>query len=354
MADGDQLLAHAGRRREQNVTMLRERYITAVLDKVPESQRDEVRIEIGAAIDEMVDKGIKAGEPEEVAAEQALNELGDPSALAASYQDRPNYLIGPGWYPAYIFALKRIPAIVLPIVATITFLVGLGLDGATLPKAIQSSVESVFFAAVQILFWVTLGFVIAERVVGPDMPSTEDKAWTVANLPEVPARRQISLTDTLMTVITLVIFGAFAIIGQSRGLGAFLWRGEAGDMDSMPILNPDLGTVWAVGFFALLALSIGVPLVRYAKGNWTTPMLVATCIESTLWIVFLAVLAAREPIFNPDLVRRLDLTDDRIWGAAGSLEITTVGVLIVITLWDTWEAIRGHREYQRVYKPLPE
>ena len=79
-----------------------ERYVATVLEPIAENQRSEVRTEIRGAIGEMVGQRIEAGEPEDVAVRAALNELGDPARLAASYSDRQQYLIGPGWYPSYI------------------------------------------------------------------------------------------------------------------------------------------------------------------------------------------------------------------------------------------------------------
>lgn len=172
------------------MNILKERYITAVLEHVAEGQKDEVQAEVGSAIDEMVDQRVEAGEPEEHATEMALDELGDPVKLAASYQDRPHYLIGPGWYSLYISLLKRILVIVLPLITVISLLVAVGIEGKTLSGAIGGAVEGVLAGALQVAFWVTLGFAVVERVIGPEVPVKGDKGWTVAGLPEGRAIRQ--------------------------------------------------------------------------------------------------------------------------------------------------------------------
>lgn len=330
------------------MTTLKERYIAAALERLPDDQRDEIGAEIRAAIGEMVDQRVEAGEPEEAATEQTLNELGDPAKLAASYQERPRYVIGPGWYPSYISAMKKIPAVVLPIVALITLLVGIGIDQKDLSDAIQGTVESVIGAAVQIVFWITLAFVIAERVIGPEMPTKRQGPWTVADLPEAPAKRQISLGDVLPDVIAMIAVVVLVLLQYARGIGYFV-RGGVDPVKHLSLLNPDLAWGWQVGFFGVVAVSIVSPVVRYLRGYWTRPMFLLEFVGSALWIMYVVALAASEPIINPEFAGRVD-EGATWWKTGGTANIVIALAVSAVSVQTAWEAWTGYREYRRVYE----
>ncbi|HVL26133.1 MAG TPA: permease prefix domain 1-containing protein [Thermomicrobiales bacterium] len=326
------------------MNVLIERYVAAALDKTPDRQRAEVNGEIRAAIDEMVEQRTDAGEPEDRAVRAALTELGDPGSLAASYDERPRHLIGPGWYPAYIKVLKRVLAIALPIIAVFAMVEALAVDNGDLVDALQSGLVGVFSIGLQVLFWVTVGFVIAERTMEPDWLAQRGRAWSVDDLPEAPRARQITLSDTLFSVGSLVIFGGLALIQHAGGVGAFVRNGAEG-YEHLMVINPDLGAGWQVGFFALILLSIGVEIAKYLRGVWTRPLFMITIVESVLWIGYIVALAASEPIFNPELAERLD-EGATWWETGGQANMIIAIVIIAITLWESWEAWQGHREYR--------
>ncbi|HWV25212.1 MAG TPA: hypothetical protein VNZ58_13575 [Thermomicrobiales bacterium] len=329
-------------------TMLKERYIAAALDHVPAEQRDEVRAEIRAAIDEMVDQRIEAGEPGDIATEHVLNELGDPAKLAASYQDRPRYLIGPGWYPAYIAFLKMILGIVLPLIVVVTLLVGLAVDDKSLSGAIGDAVGAVFTTALQVGFWVTLGFAVAERVVGPEMPSKNEGRWTVADLPEAPKARQITLGGVLPDIIAMIVVAVLALLQSAKGIGIIVRSGPESAME-LPLINPDLGLGWQIVFFALVALSIVGPIARYVTGFWTRRVVLLELADSALWIAYILILAVSVPIVNPEFAERVD--EGATWWKTGdTANIAIAIVVILISVQTAWEAWQGYREYRRVYE----
>lgn len=329
------------------MTQLIERYVTAALERIPEDRRKDVGEDIRGAIDEMVTPRVENGEPEETAVRAVLTELGDPVKLAASYHEQKRYLIGPGWYPAYIEVMKKVATIALPVIAVIAIIVTLASSGGDLAKALGSGIESVFEVGVQILFWVTLGFVIAERTSGPDGPSL-GKAWTVDDLPETPARgRQISIGDTLLSVITMVVFGGLAFVQWENGIGSFV-RGLDESYERLPALNPDLGAMWVTGFYVLLVLSIVLAIVRYVTGYWTRPMVVLTVIDSVLWTIYVIALASTQQIFNEELARRIDTnTNADWWETGGSANWIAAVIVIAINVWEVWEAWQGSRELER-------
>ena len=329
------------------MTDLIERYVLAVQEHVPEDKRAEVGVEVRAAIDEMVALRVEAGEDGAQAERGALEELGDPERLAASYHERQRYLVGPGWYPAYLKVLKLVAGTALPIVTLVTLLVAIGFEDASLGAAIESAVESLLWTAGMILLWVTIGFVIAERVEGPEGPAKYRAPWTVDELSALPAsRRQIGLADTLATIVTLAVFGILVFLQGDRGLGAFA-RGIGDEFERMALLNPDLGAGWTAGFFVLIAFSIAAAVVRYLRGVWTGGMLALTVIETVAWIGYIVALAASEPIFNPELAQQVNADDPAWWAAGGEANVLAAIVVSSIVLFELWEAWQGHRAWKR-------
>lgn len=330
------------------MTQLIERYVTAALNRIPEDRRADVGRDIRGAIDEMVTPRVENGEPEETAVRAVLTELGDPAVLAASYHEQKRYLIGPGWYPAYIEVMKRVLTIAVPVIAVLAMIVTLASSDGDLAEALESGIGAVFGVGIQVLFWVTLGFVIAERTSGMERPSMTGEAWTVDDLPEQPAQgRQIGLGDTLLSVITSVVFGALVFAQWNNGIGAFA-RGLDDSYKHLPLLNPDLGAGWVVGFYALLAVSIGTAIVQHITGYWTRPMVMLTVIDSALWAIYVIALASTQQIFNAELAERIDIdTDADWWSAGGSANWIAALVIIAISAWDIWEAWKGSRELER-------
>jgi hypothetical protein len=329
------------------MTRLIERYMAAALDRVPDNQRADVRKEIRAAIDEMVEPRVDAGEPDDQAVRAVLTELGEPATLAASYDERPRYLIGPGWYPAYLDVLKRVLAVALPVIAVISMVEALAVDKGAFADALESGLDAVFDIGLQILLWVTAAFVIAERTMGPDGLAQRRRSWSLDDLPDAPRSRQITLGDMLLSVITLLILGGLALLQHARGLGAFA-RIEAESDEHLMVINPDLGSAWQVGFFALILFSIGVEIAKYLQCVRTHPVFVAAIADALLWIVFIVALAASEPIINAELADRVD--DGATWWKAGGQANAIVAIVVIaIALQEAWTAWRGYREHLRVF-----
>jgi hypothetical protein len=322
------------------MNVLVDRYLMAALEHIPDDKRADIARDIRVAIAEMVDQRIDAGEPEDAAVRLALAELGDPAKLAATYVDRKQFLIGPGWYPLYIEVLKKVYPLAIGIIAAITLLTGLAFEEASVGSVVTDVVESVLMIGLQVLFWVTLGFVIAERTVGPEGPRARTKAWRVDDLPELPARNQITFGQVLPEIVVLLLAGALVFVQHLRGLRVAV-DGDESTRD-MPLFNPDLWPGWAVPFFALLAVSIAVAIYRLVRGVWTERVLLASVIDSALWIVFAWVLALAEPIFNVDLMLRIDDTE-RLWDAGGRANLTVAAIVTLISVQGIWEAWRGYR-----------
>ena len=107
-----------------------------------------------------------AGSAADAASGPRSSELGDPDALAARYTDTTRFLIGPHLYPEWERLLRLLLPIVVPIAGIAVGAVG-WVSGKPVGEAIVSGLGVAFTVAVQLTFWFTLVFAIAERTGSP-------------------------------------------------------------------------------------------------------------------------------------------------------------------------------------------
>lgn len=322
-----------------------ERYVEAAAAFVPERQRQDVRNEIRNAIDEMVEPRIDAGEREDAAVRATLESLGDPRGMAMRYVDNPPYLIGPGWFPLYMDVLKRLLPAAVAIVLVISSLAELIESDTSVGDAVLSGFGTAWGVGVAVLLWTTIGFVIAERTLGTFPGAGKDEPWSVDDLPELAVPRHIGLGETVGAVLVSLVFGILVIVQQNRGIGVFI-RGDDHDWSDNSLINPDLSTGWTVAFLAVLTFSVIVPVIGYLGRTYNARYLAFTVIENIAWIVFIVALAISVPIFNQDLMQRLNGDDPERWLANSQANWGVALVFIAWSLWEIWDAWSSYRQHR--------
>src|SRR5699024_7487596 len=125
--------------------------------------------------------------------------------------------------------LKRILPVALALAAAIAMITTAALDDAGLDTTIESGIEAIIDVGLLILFWVTLGVVIAERTMGPTPDFSRNTRWTVDDLPEEQVPRDVGLGETAGAVLSLLVFGGLVVIQQIRGIGFFIFGENAPD-----------------------------------------------------------------------------------------------------------------------------
>lgn len=241
------------------MTGLTDRYVGEVLRTIPAPLRADVEQELRASIADAIEagSGTTGGDPATAEA-HALSGLGDPTQLAASLTDGPQYLIGPGLYWDYRRALR---ALLLVIPATVTLTVSLvqALTG-TAPLAV--AIDGAWLLVVvgfQVAVWTTLGFAIAERTGVHRIPGR--RPWRIEDLPDRPARA-VGLAETVASVLGLLI-----------GIAALAWQQVGarvpGTDDAVPVLDPALWSFWLPAAILLMSLGVLLHVLAFARGRWT-------------------------------------------------------------------------------------
>jgi hypothetical protein len=323
-----------------------DRYIAEVGRHLPEKNRSDIEAEIRSMLEDVLEEhGQHATSANDKVITDVLEQLGDPKLLASKYAPPRRYLIGPGWYEIYIQTLQRVLYVVLPIFAAVTFFLTLGKDPLDFVNAFGDAFGGAFSVGLQIFFWMTVVFIFLER---SDEDPTEylkrhPKKWTVAQLPEYPRKRQISIGEALTDIVIQLFVLVWIVL-------PFVQNWLEGDPGSMPFLNPDLWNVWLPVLFVLMILNLIHDVFKLRIGNWT-PALAATNVALCLGSIFyLVALVTTQDVINPAFLatpgaaQESDLRNATTW-AAWSVNIT-VAILIGIILWDMVNSIRMARRLQ--------
>jgi hypothetical protein len=288
-------------------TTLTDRYVWAVLRSVPSKQRDELEREVRALVADAVEAKTAADPTLDAAAAEraALEELGDPGALATGYTGEQHYVIGPGVYPVWRGLLTLLLGLVVPIVGVAVLAANL-IAGTTVGQAIVTGGITAFQAAVQMCFWVTLVFALVERFGGPDERAelqhasvalsggaAHGGAWSLDDLPELPDDGRMSLFDMAAAVALNVVVLAFLFWVQLAGPIVV-------DGESLPLFDPALWSFWLPWFIVITVIEILFTIAVYVRGRWTYLYAVGNALLGAAFAIPAIYLLANDLLFNPD------------------------------------------------------
>jgi hypothetical protein len=311
------------------MTTLTDRYVWAVLRALPPRQRDELEPEIRGLVADAADAHAGNAAPD-TAERAALLELGDPDALAARYTDATRYLIGPRLFPEWQRLLWLLIPIVTPIagfaVAAISWT-----SGKAVGEAIVAGLGVAFNVVVQLAFWFTLVFAIAERTGAATYVPATGRPWTPDELPELPAPDRLSLGEAIASVA----FGLFVIVSI-----AWVQVAKPITIDGVgfPLFDPALSPVWLWYVVGLTLAEIVFAVALYRRGRWTWPYAVANAILAAALAIPVVWLIGQDLLINQALADAIDAKTGGGW-----LEPTmtiTAFVFVLIAVVDSVDGIR--------------
>ncbi|WP_394551053.1 permease prefix domain 1-containing protein [Agromyces sp. MMS24-JH15] len=313
---------------------LTDRYVWAAARSVAESHRADLERELRERIGDETDALVEQGRSPSDAERAALTTLGDPAALAATYLDRPQVLIGPRYYQTWWQLLKLLYAIVPASVGGAVIL-GQAISGASIGETIGTTVVTLITVSVHLGFWTTLVFAMMDRL--PE--TTPGLEWTVDRLPQIPAEGRPKRRSDLIGA--LVYVGILAVLLVWQQFGAPWWGPDA----AVPLLDPALWSFWLPYFLVLLVVEAVFAFAVYEWGmTWwlagVNVLLNLAFAVPALWLL------STGQLFNP---AALDVMGYPWGGDADEI----VGILIVfaivgIAVWDVLDGfLRARREAVR-------
>lgn len=329
--------AHTQRRTDVTAP-LTTRYIEATVKSLPAHLQQDVRDELSGSIADAIESHIEQGALPADAEKAVLLELGDPSALAAGYADRPLHLIGPKYYLTWQRLLK-ILIVVIPLCAAGGTAIAKGLAGSSTIDVLLGAAGIALTTAVHVAFWVTVVFVILERT-GTDL----DLAWDPEQLPdpEAPSGGRVEL--------------GFELGFLALGAGALLWDRFIGlfrpGNETVSILNPGLWPWVISALLVILAVQAALAIAVHVKGRWTLSLAVINTVIALAFAAIVLTLISRGELINPEFVDRALTPNNVNIDADGSSVLTTLLTLGIAaaTAWeifDSWRKALGHNSPNR-------
>jgi len=271
-----------------------DRYVWAVVRDLPQDQRAEVDAELRSLIADMIED-----EPDGPRSERTvLVELGDPGRLAARYRGSPRSLIGPELYPHWVRTTRLIASIVAPLVVVSSLVGGFVSENAAI-EVVAGSLWAGLVALVNVGFWSTLGFAVAER----QGAQTDPETWVPEDLDAVPAPSRPGLGDTIGSAVISLAVAALLVTDHLRG------SVSGQDGAGVPFIDPD---AWDGRAQAVVAALVGgaVLAVLARRSGWTAP-LVATNLAFNVVLASVAMwLAASDTLVNSEFFEAADAATD--------------------------------------------
>ncbi|MUG46915.1 hypothetical protein GNP95_18230 [Paenibacillus woosongensis] len=280
-----------------------QRYIYAVTQKLPEGQREEIRLELEGLIEDMLDERTQGGPVTDGDIEAVLRELGSPHKLADQYRARPRYLIGPGFFDAYISVL-RIVLISIGIGLSASFAVEALITPAETLQHFISYIVSIITIGVQGFAWVTVTFAIIEYAgVKPEDLNKSKREWSLADLPEIPDRRLlIKRGEPIVGIIFSVLFAVLFTFSVEL-IGVIVFRENFREV--VPIFNVENFARYLPLIWGLTALSILKESVKIIFGKWTRGVVLSHVALNALTFILLVIMFKDSEVWNPYFVDQL-------------------------------------------------
>lgn len=302
---------------------LTDRYVAAVLAALPADQRGSVE----PTLRQRIESAIDAHPGDTLDAErEVLQSLGDPVRLATDYAATPTYLIGPHAYGEYRRLLRLLVTIVptaMAVVSGVLHAVGGGGVGAVIVTVLTLW----FHVTVQVAFWVTLVYALAERYARrPRQP------WQVRDLDELAPAQEITLAGVTTSISSYGLVAALLL--SLPQLPALTWPGG----QTSPVFRADLWPGWVWFFVILLGASAVLEVVTYCRRRWTRRLAIVNLGLGVVFVVPVLVLLLSDQLIEPAAMAQAQAYLG--WSRPGLLTVVVAALIVVVATWDAVDAFR--------------
>lgn len=327
------------------VLNLIEVYIYEVTRRLPEKTRKDIALELKSTIEDMLPDNYSEEDIKHV-----LAKLGSPEKLASSYKDKPNYLIGPQIYDTYMSTMK----LVIPWAIGITLLVHFidsifvfNSDEALLPAIttfLITTISNIISVVLQVLFWITLSFIIVERTGGLKVKIMPE--WTPEDLNHVriiPKEKDIPFTEILLSLIGTA-FLAVVYFNADRLAGIYQTTENGKLTFIMPIFNQEtLLAFWPI-IIALLIIQIAFIIYKWKLRKWTIPLAIVNLIVTVISTITVIVMAKTPNLLNVEIFSYfadvLNMSTLKITVLSNKIIMISIIILVITNIFDIYNSFR--------------
>lgn len=277
-----------------------DRYVYAVIKRLPPKQRLDIEKELRSLIEDMLAALTGGAKPEVKDIEAVLLEMGEPSKVAANYLNVKQYLISPAMYDTYLLVLR----IVLACVAfgiTVAMIVGLISNPQNLFKVFAEWFASVFSALLGAFGGVTLIFAILDRIGDVSDHAVKfvddfrrefkagmnhqhhqklahEEAWKPHDLPRMPREDARIRPSEPIFAIAFSILWLIVLNFAPWVIGAHTYN--AGQYSFIPFFALDVLKSYLVFINVLGLFGIAIEIGKLFTGNWNIPIALAKVVHN--------------------------------------------------------------------------
>ncbi len=328
-----------------------DRYVYQVVKRLPQAQRADIEKELRGLIDDML--AARSGDPTKEDVEAVLQELGNPSVLAAKYKGNARSLIGPEYFDMYWFVLKIVLSAVALGMCVAQIVGNITNPPETVWTAIGMFFGTIFSGLVQAFAWVTVIFALAERFA-KGKPWQEE--WKPADLPPVPVQQAVIKRSEPIVSIVFSILWLILITSAPQLLGAYIApAGEVTDiMHNLPSLVPvfDLTVLRSLMPLVVLITGLGIlkEVLRLAEGRYTVRLAVAMTVLNAVSLMLVIWVYGSSAIWNPDFATSLNAAWSagsvaaNIWSVVPKVIVGLTAFGIVVESITAFARALRHRE----------
>ncbi|KOS61137.1 hypothetical protein FJQ98_26055 [Lysinibacillus agricola] len=328
-------------------------YIHEVTKRISKNKRDDIGLELKSTIEDMLPEDYSESDIKEV-----LKKLGNPVEVAASYQDTPRFLIGPQVFNTYIRTIKLVVpwaifiTVVVQMIESIVLYSGEGALLSVMIKTISITIANIISVIVNVLFWITVAFIVIDRSGGNNIriPFIKDHPeWTPDDLAKVkiiPKEKTISLNDSIFSLLGIVIF-SFVYFNANHLLGIYTSHNKGGLKFVMPIFNQDVLLSFAPIILICIVLSVALTLWKWKAGQWTMLIAVANALLQCTGVIVFILMAIHPDLIHspavPYIAAITETTSAKILFAVDRILLVSIAIAIIANAFDIYGGFKKAR-----------
>jgi hypothetical protein len=287
------------------------RYVHQVGRRLPKRLRDDVKVELRSLLLDALEErtGLEArdetlfSEEDQVA---VLEEFGPPARMAAKYQPRPRYVIGPKVYNLYLLVVAVVlgAGLLASIISTAVSELYASSARVEILGLLGQGLARFFNIALSGIGSTTLVFAVLERAIpNREFELDDEEEWNPRDLPEIEERDEIKPAGLIVQIgILALLLIAFIGFPDRIATGAYY-------DDGWHIIPSLLSPAFFSTYLPLIEISWGLTivlnLVLLRQGHWQLGTRIADLLIRGFDIFILARLLVEPSILNASVLNSM-------------------------------------------------
>lgn len=300
-----------------------DRYIYAVIRKLPRNQRQEVDTNLRKLIDERLKEEDYFDNPNEVKLKETLLSLDSPSKMADNYRQTKAFPFSSAFFESYIRTLK-IVFFAMFVVITVAHAIPYFIEPVSIFQSLYHYLGSLVNISIQVFLLVTAIFFVLDYR-GKRVNDSGDVTWQLKDLPPLPTPKGLiskgeAIAGIVFSVVFLIIVAFFTYL---LGIPIIL---DGQLVSFIPLLNVKA----AASFLPLILLVIGLGIVKdilkIKIGKWTKFLALWNLLINLISVIIIVFVVSSPSFWNPNFI--LDLSQSGMLDPQGDI------FFVITQIWE--------------------